>query len=90
MQIDLSLLRDAPGAAALIMLGVHVVVYANKEGKKDQRLLAVEEKVKTIDGIATTLASVTATMDAVTHKLDDMKSDLRSDIHELRSLMSRS
>lgn len=85
MQIDAQFFSDASGVCAIVMLGVHVVIYANKEGKKEQRLLAVEEKVKSIPSIELTLATVTATMAGLEGKIDSVKSDIRGDIQDLRN-----
>lgn len=81
-------LFDWAGVGSLGALGVHIVVYAFKEGRKEQRLQAVEEKVKAIGGIETTLASVTATMAALGGKIDDLKSDIREDIASLRGQLT--
>lgn len=87
VQIDFSSIGSMTGIAALVGLIAHIATYANKEGKKEQRLAAVEERVKTLAPLETQMATLTANVGALDSKIDSFKSDIRGDIQDLRNYL---
>lgn len=89
MQIE-GIVGAITGGVSLLGLIAHIATYANKEGKKEQRLQAVEDRVKTLAPLETQMATLTANVGALDRKIDSIKSDIRGDIHDLRNyLMAR-
>lgn len=68
---------------AVCGLVIHIIAYSYREGRKEQRLTAVEEKVKTISGVEVILATVNANMGALKEQLAEFKADVTRDISEV-------
>lgn len=83
MMIDVSSLGGVSGIAAAIGLVIHVAIYANKEGKKEQRLTAVEDRTKNLPALEVAMATIGSNVANLGGKVDSLKSDIKLDIQEI-------
>jgi hypothetical protein len=83
MQIDTNAFGGVTGIVAMVGLIIHIAVYSNKEGKKEQRLAAVEERAKAIPSMEVAMATMAAQVGSLEGKIDGMKTDLKSDIQAI-------
>lgn len=72
-------------AAGTAIFGVllHMAVYAYREGRKEERLIAVEKRVEGLPAIEVMLAKFTAEMSGVQGQLTRLQADLKADIAEI-------
>lgn len=75
--------------AAVALFGVllQAVVYAYREGVKEQRLASVEEQVKNLPALAALMATLAADLGALKTQLTDAKVDLKTDIQEINHVI---
>jgi hypothetical protein len=63
---------------ALIGVLTHIAVYSYREGRKEQRLLVVEEKVKNLPAIEVMLATLGTGLSGVQTRLEALTGDINA------------
>lgn len=75
--------------AGVAVFGVilQALVYAYREGQKEQRLKAVEDRVKSLPQLEALTMAINAAMDGLKASVADLKTDLRSDVAEINHVI---
>jgi hypothetical protein len=71
--------------AIVAVLGVLVqaLVYAYREGKKEARLAAVEDRVKNLPQLEALVTAINASIENLKLSVSELKSDIRTDVAEI-------
>lgn len=72
---------------ALFGVVLHAIIYAYREGRKEQRLVAVEQRIEGLPSLEALMASMTAHMEGVKTQVSELKRDLKADVGEINHII---